>query len=80
MKPMTINYICFAILLGLLTAVVSTIPAAIKAKQTISSGIQASTSTYNDVDAIDYGNECRYTTCTISNEEVTNPFKEKLGD
>lgn len=77
MKPMTINYICFAILLGLLTAVVSTIPAAIKAKQTISSGIQASTSTYNDVDAIDHEARayCAVHTCTINQEEITNPLQ-----
>ena len=68
MKTNYVNYVCFVLLITLFAAVVSTIPAAIKAKQTISSGIQASTQ-YHDADAIDYGNE-----------EVTNPFKEKLGD
>ena len=78
MKPMTINYVCFTLLIVLFTAVVSTIPAAIKTKQTISSGIQASTSTYNDVDAIDHEARayCAVHTCTINQEEISNPFKE----
>ena len=77
MKPMTINYICFALLIALFTAVVATIPQAIKAKQTISQGIQASTQ-YSDTDVIDHEAReyCAVHTCTISNEEVTNPFKE----
>lgn len=80
MKPMTINYVCFTLLIVLFTAVVSTIPQAIKAKQTISSGIQTSTSTstYNDVDAIDHEARayCNVHVCTLSTEEVSNPFKE----
>lgn len=75
MKTNYVNYICFALLITLFTAVVASIPQAIKAKQTISNGIQASTNTYTDVDAIDYGNECRYTTCTVTSDEVDNPFK-----
>lgn len=77
MKTNYVNYICFALLIALFTAVVSTIPAAIKAKQTISSGIQASTSTYNDVDAIDHEARayCAVHTCTINQEEITNPLQ-----
>lgn len=80
MKPMTLNYICFTLLIALFIGVVSTIPQAIRAKQTISSGIQTSTSTYNDADADAIDHEawtyCATHTCTLSTEEVSNPFKE----
>lgn len=77
MKPMTINYICFTLLIVLFTAVVASIPQAIKAKQTISQGIQAASTQYNDADAIDHEARayCATHTCTINNEEVTNPFQ-----
>ena len=76
MKPMTINYICFTLLIVLFTAVVSTIPQAIKAKQVISKGLQTS-SQYTDIDAIDHEARtyCATHTCTISNEEVINPLQ-----
>lgn len=77
MKPMALNYVCFTLLIVLFTVVVATIPQAIKAKQTISSGLQASTQ-YSDTDAIDHEARayCAAHTCTINNEEVNNPFKE----
>ena len=77
MKSSSINYICFALLIALFTAVVSTIPKPVKAKQTISQGIQAASTQYTDADAIDHEARayCAVHTCTINQEEITNPLQ-----